>query len=435
MENEFLPAALEIQETPPSPTGRFVVMSIILAFLATLVWALVGHVDVVAVAEGRVIPSGYSKVIQPPEIGVVRRIHVVEGQHVERGDLLIELDAEIAEAEFARLRQQVAASEREILRLTTLSHWLQVAPGNASLASLEKPLPAAQRRLLLAQWQAHQAHLNSLENEQRKHRSERDSAIHQLEKLQALLPIVTQRAKKLESLSSQKYLAEEQYLEMEQQRLDTLYGLAAQKDRASELLAASDEIASRIDYADLEFEGKVLQDLVSAENRHAGLMQELIKARKRVWQQTLRAPVSGVVQQLVTHTVGGVVTPAQQLMVIVPDDADLEVEARVENKDIGFVSEGQKAEVKFDAFPFTRYGVIDAQVTDLANDAVVDDKRGLVFRARILLAHSTIQVDGHRVRFSPGMKVAVEIKTGKRRLIEYFLSPLLRYRQESIRER
>jgi hemolysin D len=162
----------------------------------------------------------------------------------------------------------------------------------------------------------------------------------------------------------------------------------------------------------------------------------LAKAETRTGQQTLMAPIDGVVQQLAVHTVGGVVTPAQQLMVIAPREGDLEVEAWIENKDIGFVNSEQDAEVKIEAFPFTRYGVIDGRVLTLSKDAVPIEKVGLVYTARVHLDKSTIRVENDKeVYLSPGMNVTVEIKTGQRRLIEYFLSPLLQAGRESIRER
>ena len=145
--------------------------------------------------------------------------------------------------------------------------------------------------------------------------------------------------------------------------------------------------------------------------------------------------MAGTVQQLAVHTVGGVVTPAQPLLVIVPSDHPLEVEAFVENKDIGFVHPGQEAEVKVETFPFTRYGTLHASVTQVSHDAISDDKRGLVYSARVKLARDTMAVDGQTVRLTPGMAVTVEVKTGSRRVIDYFLSPLLQYRDESLRER
>ena len=165
------------------------------------------------------------------------------------------------------------------------------------------------------------------------------------------------------------------------------------------------------------------------------LEQEWIKARQRNSQQVLYAPIAGTVQQLAVHTIGGVVTPAQELMQIVPQDSQLEVEAFIQNKDIGFVAQRQDAEVKIDAFNFTQYGTIDASLKTISSDAVSDDMLGLVYPARVMLAAEQIKVDDKWVNLSPGMAVTVEVKIGKRRIIEFFLSPLMRYRQESIRER
>jgi hemolysin D len=163
--------------------------------------------------------------------------------------------------------------------------------------------------------------------------------------------------------------------------------------------------------------------------------QELIKARTRLRARTLVAPVAGVVQQLAVHSIGAIVTPAQQLMVIVPGNDRLEVEAMLENKDIGFVEVGQQAEIKVDTFPFTKYGTIEGEVLDLSNDAVADEAKGLVYKMRVSMKQDSLRVNGRQVTLSPGMTVTVESRTGTRRLIEFFLSPLLRYADESVRER
>lgn len=161
---------------------------------------------------------------------------------------------------------------------------------------------------------------------------------------------------------------------------------------------------------------------------------ELVKAESRGKLMILTAPVDGTVQQLAIHTVGGVVTPAQPLMAIVPKDNPIEVEAFVENKDIGFINPGLESVIKIETFPFTKYGTIEAEVTHVSHDAVNDEKRGLVFPARVNLARATIQVENKIVNLTPGMAVTVEIKTAKRRVIEYFLAPLLQYKDESLRE-
>ena len=184
-----------------------------------------------------------------------------------------------------------------------------------------------------------------------------------------------------------------------------------------------------------EFKRTRLTELAAAETRAASLAREVAKAGKRTHQQRLTAPIDGTVQQLAVHTLGGVVTPAQQLLVIAPQNQPLEVEAWVENKDIGFVRVGQAAEVKVAAFPFTRYGTLPAQVVTLSHDAVPLEQGGLAYAARVSLERTTILVDGAQVPLSPGMAVTVEIKTGTRRLLEYFFSPLVQAGQESARER
>ncbi len=249
------------------------------------------------------------------------------------------------------------------------------------------------------------------------------------------MPIINSRTAKMKQLKQKNFVSEDQYLQIEQQRLEMVHDLKASQQRSIELQAAMQEVESQIEQTKKEFKSRMLIDLQEAQKRQKALEQEKIKTTTQLQEQILRAPVSGVVQQLDIHTEGGVVTPAQQLMVIVPIQAGLEVEAMVANKDIGFIKVGQQVEVKIDAFSFTKYGVIDAVLTHLSNDAIANKELGLVYKAQIQLDKLTIQVEGKKVRLSPGMSVAAEIKTGKRRMIEYFLSPLLRYKQESIRER
>jgi hemolysin D len=178
-----------------------------------------------------------------------------------------------------------------------------------------------------------------------------------------------------------------------------------------------------------------LDTLNEAEQKATGFGQELVKSDTRGKLMTLTAPVDGTVQQLAVRTVGGVVTPAQALMVIVPKDDTLEVEAFLENKDIGFVNAGQQAEVKIETFPFTKYGTIPASLTHVARDAINDEKKGPIYSTRARLQRATVRVEDKSVNLTAGMAVTVEIKTGKRRVIEYFLSPLLQYGSESLRER
>lgn len=208
-----------------------------------------------------------------------------------------------------------------------------------------------------------------------------------------------------------------------------------QRSRLKELAASLLEARSQRAALVAETRRIALDSLNEADQKATGFGNELVKAESRGKLMTLTAPVDGTVQQLAVHTVGGVVTPAQPLMVIVPKDNPIEVEAYVENKDIGFVNPGQEAVVKIETFPFTKYGTIEAKVTHVSNDAVSDEKRGLIFPARVILARATIQVENKTVNLSPGMAVTVEVKIAQRRVVEYFLSPLMQYKDESLRER
>ena len=434
-ELDFLPAALEIQRRPPSPLGRAIGWTLMLLFVATIAWATLGSADIVAVAQGRIIPNGHNKVIQPLEMSMIKTIHVHEGAQVAAGETLVDLDDQSVRADLQNIQQELSNLEQEHTRLTILEKLLQSDVLPVKPAETADRLTLLQRQLLSAQWSEHQANLKALQAERRKRQAEQVSLQQQVHKLEAVLPLVAKRAETLRRLSEKKFLGESEFLEMEQERLEIENDLATNRKRADEIIAAIAEIDAQKEQVQRRFLSQVLLERQQNRKRSEALIQEQVKAASRLNAYTLVSPIDGVVQQLAVHTLGGIVTPAQQLMVIIPDQAVLEVEALVENRDIGFVREGQQVEVKIDAFPFTKYGVIAAELTDLANDAITDEVKGLVYKAKVTLRESRIRVDQNWVNLSPGMTVTAEVKTGTRRLIEFFLAPLLRYRQESIRER
>ena len=440
-ELEFLPAALEIQETPPSPIGRAISISIVVLFTIAVFWAFVGSVDIVAVAHGKIVPSDRTKLIQPLEIGTVKAIHVREGQVVNKGDLLVELNTTSTEADERRIAHETLLAQMEQLRANTL---IGAVKANRTKPTLDASWPetevspeisATQQRLLQGQWAEYQARINALVNEQTRRRAELAMTDEVIKKLTDTLPLVTERAESLKTLSEQQLAPRNSYLELEQERIEQAQDLAAQKKHREELTATLIQLKDERKAYRAEFTNSALGQLAEAERKLSGLQQEMVKARQRTWLQKLTAPVDGVVQQLAVHTIGGVVTPAQQLMVVVPKEEGIEVEAVIENRDIGFVYEGQTAEVKVDAFPYTKYGIINAELLNVSNDAVPDEKLGLIYTTRVLLKQSAIQVGEKLISLSPGMAVTVEVKTGKRRLIEYIFSPLMQYVSESVRER
>lgn len=430
-EREFLPAALEIVDTPPNPAGRSILWAIVGFFLLTIIWAVCGEVDIVAVARGKVVPQGYSKVIQPLEIGTVKAIRVQDGQTVAAGQILVELDDSAAAADAARWEADRVVARQEANRLRRLAEWSMHAKGLPATI----PGPQLSDPLILAQWHEHESSLARLRAQAAEREAELQTARQQLAKLEVVLPLIEKRAKNERQLADKQLFSEQEYLKTEQERLEAQHDLKRQRRRLVALEESLLAIRLQADHTTQSFRRQMLERLQERERQIATLDQELAKARRRQALMTLTAPVSGVVQQLAVHTEGAVVKPAQPLMVIVPKDAELVVEAQVANKDIGFVAEGQQAEIKVDAFPFTQYGTLDGTVATLSDEAVQDETQRLIYRSIVHLADTALQVENRFISLSPGMAVSVEVKTGKRRLIEYFLSPLLRYRSESVRER
>lgn len=436
-EAQFLPAALELQETPVSPAPR-IAMWLLMAFaLIAVLWASFGHIDVVATAHGKIVPNDRTKVIQPLEAASVRMIRVTDGQHVKVGDVLIELDATTTTADTARIGNDLVSAKLQAARAKSLLDTLTSGkpPRLAALSGIDASRLAQEQRLLDGQYGEYQAKAARIDADIAKREAELRSAQEIVKKLEQTAPIARQRAEDFKDLVAKNFISKHGYLEKEQVRIEQEADLATQRSRIKELTASLAEGKSQRVALVAETRRLALDSLNEAEQKTSTHTQEHIKAESRGSLMTLTAPVDGTVQQLAVHTVGGVVTPAQQLMMIVPRENAVEVEAFLENKDIGFVNPGQEAEVKIETFPFTKYGTIHAKVTHVSNDAINDEKKGLIYSTRVKLERATIQVEEKVVNLSPGMAVTVEIKTGKRRVIEYFLSPLLQYKDESLRER
>ncbi len=437
VERAFLPAALEILETPPSPSVRILSWSIVILFTIAITWACFGHIDIVAVAEGKIIPSGRTKVIQPLEKAVVKAILVKEGQYVNQGDALIELDRTLTGADQAKYTKELAFINGTIKRQELFVKLLSY-PGRAvDSAGLQAALPTDydQVQLLLQQWNSYRSRRDSLEAQLRENQAARRTSEEVIKRLEETLPLTVKRFQAYQKLKDEGAVSDFDYMDKQKEFIDQRQALAAERAHHEQLDAAVRTIEKEILALDAEARRQALAEIQDMQRQRQAMEEELTKATDLNAKQVLYAPVTGEVQQLVVTTVGGVVTEAQPLMLIVPKGAKLEAEVNVENKDIGFVREGQVAEIKVHTFPFTRYGVIDAKVTGITRDAVEDEKQGLVYKMRLEMARSSLMVDGKEVGLSPGMAVSAEVKTGKRRLIEYFLSPLIQHVDESVKER
>jgi hemolysin D len=429
---EFLPAVLEIQQAPPSPIGRAILWTIMAVFASAVLWANLGWIDIVATAQGKIIPSGYSKVIQPYEAGVIAAIHVQNGQLVKRGDVLIELDPTLNRADHDRASNEYRAAKVEAARLRALisgrSTFEAPPDGDPQYILLQRQLLRDQ----VAEYQARAASVKHLIDQRKAGLDQTKENIHRLE---ATVPMEAERADAFKKLLDHEAVTKMDFLQAEGQRIDKTQELAGQRKKLMQDQSALAEAEKNYRVLVSEFQQSKQMELSTIETKVASLVQEVTKAGQRAGFQRLTTPIDGVVQQVAVHTVGGVVTPAQQLLIVVPLEHPVEVEAQVENKDVGFVKEGQVVELKVETFPFTLYGTIPGRVVSVSDDAAPIEKVGLVYPTRVSMDRATMQVDGKPVHLSPGMAVTVEIKTGQRRVIEYLLSPLLKSVKESLRER
>lgn len=408
-EAAFLPAALALQERPVSPTLRVTARVLMLLVACVLLWAIFGRVDIIVNAAGKIIPSGNSKTIASVDVAAVRALHVREGQAVKAGELLVELDSRGPDAERDRAAGDAVAAALQVAR----SRALIGAVDSLALPKLVAP-PAASA----AQREEAQGHLDGQYAAFRTRLAHIDGEIARYAQA---LPLAAQRAADYRALADTRDVAEHAWLEKEQARIDLAGQLASARSERAALLAQT-----RKDAYDALAEGARVAAASGQDARRAGARGSLLR---------LTAPVDGTVQQLKLHTVGGVVPAAQALMQIVPRQGRLEIDAVLENRDVGFVQEGQAVAIKVDAFDFTKYGTVPAVVSSVSRDAVEDDKKGLVYAVRITLRQPAIVIDGRVVPLSAGMAVRAEIRTGTRRVIEYVLSPLVQHQKEALHER
>ena len=435
-ETAFLPAALEIIERPVSPTARATTWILLIGLVVTISWLIFGKVDVVASAQGRLIPADNVKLVQPAEPGIVRAILVRDGQRVKKGQSLIELDPTVSGAEAEQARSALQTAELDAARARAVLSGLD-GRGLTFVAPMGTPVDVAltQSQLARAELAGIEAMIAGNAADGRIASATRGEAEVQAAKLTETLPLLDQQIAANEALLEKGYVSKLRVIEMKRQRL------IAGRDRDAAL-----QTINRAD-AQMSSEGsggarnraearaKVLGDLAKAVSDASLRREELVKSTQRSSLQRLLSPVAGTISQLAVHTVGGVVEAAKPIMVVVPSGGTLVVEAKVLNKDMGFVSVGQPVAIKLEAFPFTRFGTVPGVITSIGSDAVEDEKMGLVYTVRVKLAKSTMSRGDSIVALAPGMAATADIKTGRRSILSYLMSPIDEARLSAGRER
>lgn len=432
----FLPAHLEIIETPVDPAPLWTIYTVGGFIFVFILLAIFCQLDIVAVAPGKLIPTGNVKVVQPASTGIVRRILVQNGEAVAAGQVLMELDPVQASADADRARVARADALLTIARVQALlqaqdSH---TAPRVSPVDQASADRQAQTQNFAEGTYREYVDKLASLRSELTRRQAELATTREEIEKLEQTVPLARRQAEDYKDLVGQKFVSSHDYIEKQRLAIEQTQELAAQRSHSRELEAAIDEQHHEIDTTSATFRREQDAALDKAEQDVRQAQDEETKANARRKQLNLIAPVDGIVQQLNVHTPGGVVTTAQTLMEVVPSDA-LVVEAAVNNRDIGFVTEGQDVVIKIATFPYTRYGYITGRVIKVSNDVSTDKKLGAVFVTRIQIPESRFKVENKWVHLTPGMEVTAEIRTGTQKVWQYFLSPLLETGQESLHER
>lgn len=435
-EAEFLPAALAVQDTPASPAAHWILRLIILATLLGLLAACLFEIDIVVSAPGTITPVGRVQAIQTLEAGVVRHVAVHEGQHVRAGEVLAELFSPGINTDAARLMAEHEAARTELARLDALAARLSPLHAPQAGSSAHQAAPTATGNTLL------DAHLHEIMSKQA--RAEADiarrtaelvSASESLEKIRATLPRLETKVDDYRALEADGYVSRHALLDQQQQLADARADeriLASRQHEARALLAeARQTLASTV----AEARRGVFEQQRDARLRLSNTEQELAKYRERDALMVLRSPVDGEVSHLSAYTIGGVFPAAQTLMNVVPDSQRLEVEAIIENKDVGHLRTGQAATIKIESYPFTQYGTLKGSLSGLTATAAKDEKKGLVYSARISLPDTQSASHGWPGPLIAGMTAMVEVHIGTRRVISYFLSPLVGQLAEAIHER
>ncbi|HGH5980864.1 TPA: HlyD family type I secretion periplasmic adaptor subunit [Kluyvera georgiana] len=429
-EREFLPAHLELIETPTSVAPKLV-MRIIMAFaVIALLWAIIGQVEIVAVSTGKTIPSGHSKAIQPLETSVIKRIYVKDGDHVEKGDQLIELAGIGSDSDYQQARRQLDAAILAKLRNQALLQALDSRTMPDITLDAIKPYAlvevevAAAKQLVRNQYQSWFIQDEQSQAILQQHQAELRSTRSQITKLKNVGEIEKQRLADYQKLRDKNYLSQHELYSQQSKIIENDQDLKSLYEQQKQVLESVHQTEKERSLNLQLLKRDTLDGLRAANETINELQEQLAKTRQRQMLMSLTAPVSGVVQQLAFHSEGGVVMEGQPIMILAPLNDTIEVDAMVANKDIGFVKAGQDVVVKIESFPYTRYGYLTGKVQHVSLDAIEDEKLGLIFNARVALDQQKIMIENTSVPLSAGMNVTAEIKTGKRRVIDYLLSPL-----------
>lgn len=447
---DFSPGILGVQERPPSPLPRIVLRGVLILILLLLLWATFGRLDVVSVAEGKLVPISYIKIVQPSEAGIVRDIAIKEGQAVVKGQVLIRMDANLSEADSKAVQ---AALQHKTLELRRIEAELSNQPfKRKAIDSVEL------YNRIYAEYQANRTALADDLNAERaalqKAHSDLAATLEVQHKMEKTLPSYQAQEAAYDELVKDGYAGKLMGQEKQRDRIDTEQNLRAQEFNAKSLQAGIGQSQKRLNQVQSDYRQKLEAEHVTTYAEFQRLEQEWAKQAHKNGLLELKAPQAGIVKDLATHTPGTVVSPGMVIMTLVPSNEALQAEVWLKNEDTGFVYAGQQVKVKLSAYPFQKYGMVDGVVLQVGADAT--DKSAangnqtnqgdgsqntsgpagqLAYRTIVQLKKQSLDTDQDNLHLAPGMQVVAEIKLADKTVLEYLLSPISRAFHEAGRER
>jgi hemolysin D len=421
--HEFKPILAEIEDDPGNPLGNLLFWAVVAVVVFFVGWAILGQVDVVVSARGRIIPAGQVKLVQPLNGGVISQILVKEGDFVKKGQPLVVVDPSTTEPALASSKETLAHVELEQARL-------QASAGQGSFRASGSTDAETQARLYNASLEALERQLSAKEKTLENLDAQVQAKHVEIRHTQKTLTVSMDREKRLRAV--QDIIAKDEYDKVKNEILSDQDKLKVLTHEIEQLGFQKQQTREEMAYLEQNFKSTTLADLSEKQKQATQLRANIDEASFRNARQTLVAPVDGYVHELFVHTVGGVVTPAEKVLSIVPVHTPLLIHSTVLNKDVGFVKVGMPVAIKIDTFDFQKYGTLNGIVTQIDKDSRDDKELGPVYTAYITPKQHSLLVNGKWQNLSSGLSVTSEIKTGKRHIIEFFIYPLIKHLDEGM---
>ncbi|RUM63509.1 MAG: HlyD family type I secretion periplasmic adaptor subunit [Sulfurospirillum sp.] len=424
--NSFKPHLVEIEERPVSPLGRGILWTILILMTLTFLWLFFGKTDIVVSARATVVPVGEVKILQSLTTGVVKKIYVKEGDKVHKGDPVIEIDPTIEETNIEAKKKILLQFELEAAKIRSIldNKPFEIPPGvDPHTAALVTKVYDTALKTIKEQ----NRQIDEQANQLKEQISTSEIQKVQMEKLYDLGMKEQRRLKTVLDI-----IAKDDYYKLEKQNLSYASEIDKLDHEIARLKQKLNETNMKRGLIRKDFRNKLYNALLDLEKKIVSYKSEIESIEFRKRKQVITSPVDGIVAKLGVNTIGAVVTPAEKLASIVPDDVPIQLKAIVENKDIGYIKVGMPVAIKIDTFNFQKYGLIDGVVTKIGANAIEDKRKGPVYEVYIKPKQTSLMVEGERKYLMPGMTATAEMKVGKRRIIEFFVYPLIKYFNEGI---